>query len=84
MTTAFIMSVYAAEIFYSVCEELKADTEEERVRILQSMAQLGMLKNIVEIQKTKEEYIAHLRKHFKVTDLTKPSSLSEQDDQQEK
>lgn len=73
MALAFVMSARSAELFFEVCHELKAETEEERVEILTVMGRLGLLQNIVQTEKTKEEYIAHLRKHFNVADLTSPT-----------
>lgn len=62
---AFRLNLDQAELFFSICQELHADTEEERVRILDVMAKYGEVDGITETPKTKEEYITHLQKHFK-------------------
>jgi translation initiation factor 1 (eIF-1/SUI1) len=63
---AFTLTLQNAEMFFELCKELKADTEEERVAILQAMAELGKVKTIVDTKMSKEDYIKHLAKHFKV------------------
>ena len=63
---AFRLTAANAELFFEVCHELKADTEEMRLQILGAMVQLGRVESIVETPKTKEEYIKHLSKHFNV------------------
>jgi inorganic pyrophosphatase len=63
---AFHLTAEKALLFFEICGELKADTEEKKVAILEAMAELGQIQNIVQTPKTKEEYIQHLSKHFKV------------------
>jgi len=63
---AFTLTLQNAEMFFELCKELKADTEEQRVAILRAMAELGKVNNIVETKMSKEDYIKHLAKHFKV------------------
>jgi hypothetical protein len=67
---AFRLSVDNALLFYELCEELHANTEEERLQILNIFVQAGMVDQITDTPKTKEEYLAHLRKHFVVNDMT--------------
>lgn len=62
---AFTLSVDNALMFFEICHELHADTIEERIAIMEIMAQFGKVNQIVETPKTKEEYIKHLSKHFK-------------------
>ena len=61
---AFTFTAEQAELFFSVCHELKADTEEQRLQIISAMAKLGKVKNIVSTKMTKDEYIKHLAKNF--------------------
>jgi hypothetical protein len=69
---AFRLSIDQAILFYEICDELKADTEEKRVAVLQAMAQYGQVEGITETQKTKEEYIKHLSEHFGNVLVVKP------------
>lgn len=62
---AFTLTAENAELFFEVCHELKANTEIERIRILEAMAKLGKVNNIVKTKLNKQEYIKHLSKHFK-------------------
>jgi hypothetical protein len=66
---AFTLTLQNAELFFELCKELKADTEEKRVAILQALAELGKVQSIVESHMTKEEYIKHIAKHFKVLQI---------------
>ena len=59
-------------MFYEICEELKADTEEKKVLILDTMAKYGQVEGITETQKTKEEYIKHITEHFGNVLVVKP------------
>lgn len=59
-------------MFFEICQELKADTEAQRVAILEAMADCGKIGFIVETNKTKEEYIKHLSEKFgNVLNITK-------------
>ena len=77
---AFTLTAENAELFFDICHELKADTEEERIKILEAMAKLGKINNIVKTSMSKEEYIKHLSKHFTCaivkSDKTTPSKES--------
>jgi len=57
-------SVNEVELFFKVCQELNADTEEKRFQILEAMAQMGKIKNVVKTKMEKKEYVEHLAKHF--------------------
>ena len=59
-------------MFYEICEELKADTEEKKVLVLDTMAKYGQVEGITETQKTKEEYIKHITEHFGNVLVVKP------------
>ena len=61
---AFSLTADNAMLFFEVCQELKADTEEQRVAILKAMVQLGKVKSVVQTPKTKEEYAKHLAEKF--------------------
>lgn len=73
---AFRLTLDQAVLFYEICDELKADTEEKRVAVLQAMAQYGQVEGITETQKTKEEYIKHLSEHFGSVLVVKPQETS--------
>lgn len=67
---AFRLNLEQAEAFYELCSWYGADTEEKRTAILIEMARLGQVESVVKTEKTKEQYIKHLSKHFKVANLT--------------
>jgi hypothetical protein len=69
---AFRLTVDQAEVFYEICHELKADTEEKRVAILIEMSKYGQVEGITETKKTKEEYVKHLSEHFGNVLVVKP------------
>ncbi len=68
---AFRLTPEQAEVFFEVCGLMNAKTEEERTAVLVQMARMGDVASVVETKKTKEEYIQHLAKHFKVLNITK-------------
>ena len=70
---AFRLSLDNAVLFFEMCEEFHADTEDKRVELLGLFVQYGLVDQITETPKTKEEYIAHLNKHFNVADATNGS-----------
>ena len=61
---AFRLSLENAMLFFEVCNELKADTEEKRLKVMNALVQLGKVDQITQTPKTKAEYIKHLQKHF--------------------
>ena len=61
---AFSMNADNAMLFFEVCQELKAETEEERLAILGAMVKLGKIKSITQTKLSKEDYIKHLSEKF--------------------
>jgi hypothetical protein len=74
---AFHLDTDRAILFFELCQELKADTEEKRVAVLEAMAELGQIGFIVDSPKTKDEYVKHLAKHFKVLDISTKETQKE-------
>ena len=72
---AFTLSLENTIIFWELCKELKAETEEERTAILDAVAELGAVKSIVSSSKTKEEYKQHLAKQFNAVELQSDGSI---------
>lgn len=70
---AFTLTAENAQLFFELCHELQANTEEERVIILEYMAKQGLVNNIVKTSQTKDEYIKHLSKHFKCAIVSESS-----------
>lgn len=66
---AFHLTPQAAVLFFEICEEFNADTEEKRLQIMQALAEYGLIDNIVQTPQTKEEYMKHLAKNFKVLEI---------------
>jgi len=61
---AFRLNVDQLELFFTICRELNADTEEKRVAILQAMAELKQVDGVTVTTKSKEEYLKHLSDKF--------------------
>lgn len=74
---AFRLTADNALLFFEICHELKADTEEARLAILSAMVQLGKVEQVTETSKTKEEYIKHLSQHFKCAIVTNDDAQQE-------
>lgn len=68
---AFHLTADQAELFFQLCEMRDAKTEEGRTEILTQMARHGEVTNVVQTAKTKDEYVQHLAKNFKVAKLEK-------------
>ncbi len=66
---AWALTAENAQLFFELCEEMKANTEEKRIRILMEMARLGKVQNLTKTTMTKEKYIEHLSKNFKVAEI---------------
>ena len=66
---AFEMSIDAAIEFYRRVELINAKTEVARTAILVAMAEEGLIKRAWETQRTKEQFIADLRKHSSVLEV---------------
>ena len=61
---AFRLTADNALLFFELCHELKADTEESRLWLMGEMIKAGKVEQVTQTPKTKEEYIKHLSKHF--------------------
>lgn len=70
-TVAWTMTAGTAMEFFRRCHERKANTEQERVKILIELSQEGQMKSVVATSKTKEEYIKDKSRHFKVLRIKK-------------
>lgn len=62
---AFRLTADKAMLFFELCHELNANTESERLVIMDEMVKLGLVEQVTETTKTKEDYIRHMSKHFK-------------------
>lgn len=71
---AFHLTADQAELFFKVCEMTGAETEEARTAVLLQMARHGDITNVVETKKSKDEYVDHLAKNFKVLKLEKKTN----------
>lgn len=74
---AFTLTTDQAEMFFELCQELNAVTEQERYEVLQAMAQCGQVTTVVQTPKTKEDYIKHLAKNFKVLQIKEKENDSD-------
>lgn len=61
---AFRLNLEQLELFYKVCEEMGATTEEARTRILVVMAKMGQIDGVVDTKLSKSDYIKHMAKQF--------------------
>ena len=61
---AFQLNLDQTELFFRICQELHAETEEQRVQILSLMAQRGQVVSIVDTKMDKDQYIKHLASKF--------------------
>lgn len=61
---AFRLTVDQAELFFTICQELNATTEEQRTQILNAMAEYGEVASIVDTKMSKDEYVQHMAKQF--------------------
>lgn len=68
MLYAFQMDVETAQEFYRRCEQYEAETEKERHAILIQMAHEGLIRGVTATERTKEEYVADLKKNFNILD----------------
>lgn len=68
---AWTMTPDTAMMFYERCMERKADTPEERIKILAELAAEGRMQSVVATNKTKDEYIQDKAKHFKILKVEK-------------
>ena len=73
---AFRMTADQAEMFFSICQEMNWNTEEQRAAVLEAMAQLGQVESVVQTSLTKEAYIKHLADKFgSVVNITSKESI---------
>ncbi len=72
---AWTLTAENAQLFFELCEELKADNEIKRVQILREMARLGKIKGLTKTPMTKEQYMKHLSKNFKVMEIKTNDSI---------
>lgn len=70
MLYAFEMTVAAAEMLQRLADENNLN-EEQRVDLLLYMAERGLVTRVSATERTRDEYIADLSKHFNVLDLEK-------------
>jgi hypothetical protein len=61
---AFRLTVDQAMLFFEVCQEIGADTEEKRLVVMQEMAKAGLVEGITDTKMTKDEYVKHLSEKF--------------------
>ena len=80
---AITLTLEAAEEFFRRVLLLKNDTEQERVKILLAMAKEGLIENIIETERTKDEYVKDQRRHFNVLDLTEAAFPDQEDEDEE-
>lgn len=73
-TRAYRLNLDQVELFFELCQELKADTIESRTVILNEMAKMGQVLSVTDTPKTKEEYISHMSKHFKILQVKDTSN----------
>lgn len=66
MLTAFQMTLENAILFFEVCGLLHLDTEEERITLMQAMAKMGKVDCVWTTERTKEQFIEDLTKHYNV------------------
>ena len=61
-----------AYLFFELCQELKADTEEKRLAIINTMAEFEEVESITQTSMTKDEYIKHISQKFGKVLVIKP------------
>jgi hypothetical protein len=61
---AFRLTLDQATLFFEICMEINADTEEKRMLVLAEMAKAGQVDGITDTKMTKEEYVKHLADKF--------------------
>lgn len=66
---AFRLTLDNAVLFWELCQIFKAETEEQRLYIMDCMIREGRVEQVTDTPKTKEEYVQHLAKHFNVAQI---------------
>jgi hypothetical protein len=61
---AFRLTADQAVLFFEICAEIHADTEEKRLVVLSEMAKVGAVDGITDTKMSKEEYVKHLSSKF--------------------
>lgn len=72
---AFRLTVDNALLFFDLCQELNLKTEAERLLLMDEMIRFGKVEQVTETNKTKEEYVKHLAKCFKVMQVESNGSI---------
>lgn len=72
---AFRLTADNALLFFEICHELDLNTEEERWQVMNYLVNLGKVEQVIETPKTKEEYLEHLAKNFKVAYIKSNGSI---------
>lgn len=65
MTRVHVMTADIAEAFYRICSELNADTPEERTKILDAMAKEGLMKQVYDTGRSRDEILKDFSKNYK-------------------
>jgi hypothetical protein len=58
------------EMFYQICKEVKAETEEDRLKVLLEMARSNLIESVYTTKRTKKQLVEDFGKEHKVLDLT--------------
>lgn len=77
---AYRLNIDQVEIFFQICHELNATSEESRTLILEVMAEKGLVDGITQTSMTKDEYVKHLSKHFTCAIVKNSSDNAQQEE----
>lgn len=58
------MNVDTALLFYTLCERLKADTEEKRVAVMNYLAEKGLVNSVMYTDRTADQVAKDMAKNF--------------------
>ena len=64
--TAFQLTVDQALMFFEICKEMDLNTEEQRARVLELMAEEWQVERMWTTHRTKDKFMADLARKFKV------------------
>lgn len=70
-TTAFMMTVDQALVFFQLCHDLKLETEEERVTLLSAMAKQGSVKNVWQTGRDQDQFVKDMARNYKILRVKK-------------
>jgi hypothetical protein len=73
---AFRLTADQAALFFEICMEIHADTEEKRLLVLAEMAKYGQVDGITDTKMTKEQYVKHLSEKFGRVMVVKSNKVS--------